>query len=57
MLTAGATQGLHLVATLMFNKNTPIFMEDPTYFIAVKVLREDFGMNIVPGKNLHLILT
>ena len=57
MLTAGATQGLHLVATLMFNNNTPIFMEDPTYFIAVKVLREDFGMNIVPGKNLHLILT
>jgi len=57
MLTAGATQGLHLVATLMFNKNTPIFMEDPTYFIAVKVLREDLGMNIVPGKNLHLILT
>ncbi|KAH3718541.1 uncharacterized protein LOC127856015 [Dreissena polymorpha] len=48
MVTAGATQGLHLVATVMFNKDTPVFMEDPTYFIAVKILREDFGMNIIP---------
>ncbi|WAQ93536.1 ARAT1-like protein, partial [Mya arenaria] len=48
MVSAGATQGLHLVATVMFNKDTPIFIEDPTYFIAVKILREDFGMNIIP---------
>ncbi|XP_053373650.1 2-aminoadipate transaminase-like isoform X2 [Mercenaria mercenaria] len=48
MVTAGATQGLHLVATVMFDKDTPVFMEDPTYFIAVKILREDFGMNIIP---------
>lgn len=50
MVTAGATQGLHLVASVMFDKDTPVFMEDPTYFIAVKILREDFGMNIIPGK-------
>lgn len=50
MVTAGATQGLHLVASVMFDKDTPVFMEDPTYFIAVKILREDLGMNIIPGK-------
>ncbi|KAH3718241.1 hypothetical protein DPMN_061041 [Dreissena polymorpha] len=48
MVTAGATQGLHLVATVMFNKDTPVFMEDPTYFLAVNIIREDFGMNIKP---------
>ncbi|XP_052245602.1 uncharacterized protein LOC127854579 [Dreissena polymorpha] len=52
MVTAGATQGLHLVATVMFNKDTPVFMEDPTYFLAVNIIREDFGMNIKPGIRL-----
>jgi DNA-binding transcriptional MocR family regulator len=52
MATAGATQGLHLVATVMFDKTTPVFVEDPTYFIAIKILREDFGMNIIPGRFL-----
>ncbi|XP_060574846.1 2-aminoadipate transaminase-like [Ruditapes philippinarum] len=48
MVTAGATQGLHLIASVMFDKDTPVFMEDPSYFIAVKILTDDFGMNIVP---------
>ena len=49
MVTAGATQGLHLVSTVMFDKSTPVFMEDPSYFIALKMLKEDFGMNIIPS--------
>lgn len=53
MVTAGATQGLHLVSTVMFDKDTPVFMEDPSYFIALKMLKEDFGMNIIPS-NVHL---
>lgn len=48
MVTAGATQGLHLISTVMFDKTTPVFMEDPSYFIALKMLKEDFGMNIIP---------
>ena len=56
MVTAGATQGLHLVATVMFDKNTPVFMEDPTYFKAVKMLSEDLGRTIIPGETLpHLL--
>ena len=54
MASAGATQGLHLVATVMFDKTTPVFVEDPTYFIAIKILREDFGMNIIPGRSYYL---
>ena len=50
MVTAGATQGLHLVSTVMFDKSTPVFIEDPSYFIALKMIKEDFGMNIVPGE-------
>ncbi|KAL4222845.1 hypothetical protein ACF0H5_018885 [Mactra antiquata] len=47
MVTAGATQGLHLVATVMFDKDTPIFIEDPTYFIGQKMLKDDLGMNVI----------
>ena len=50
MVTAGATQGLHLISTVMFDKSTPVFMEDPSYFIALKMLKEDLGMNIIPGR-------
>ena len=52
MVTAGATQGLHLVSTVMFDKTTPVFMEDPSYFIALKMLKEDFAMNIIPSNVL-----
>ncbi|KAK3603662.1 hypothetical protein CHS0354_017382 [Potamilus streckersoni] len=48
MVTAGATQGLHLVATVMFDRTTPVFVEDPTYFIAIKILKDDFKMNVIP---------
>ena len=56
MVTAGATQGLHLVSTVMFDKSTPVFMEDPSYFIALKMLKEDFGMNIIPSITLCIFV-
>lgn len=47
-VTAGATQGLHLVTTVMFDKDIPIFVEDPSYFIAIKILTKDLGMKVIP---------
>ncbi|KAL5006606.1 hypothetical protein ScPMuIL_015412 [Solemya velum] len=47
MVTAGATQGLHLISTVLFDVNTPVFVEDPTYFIAITMLQQDLGMNII----------
>ena len=49
MLTAGATHGLHFVATTLLGSNATVFIEDPTYFLAITMLRDDFGMNVVPG--------
>ena len=63
MLTAGATHGLHLVATTILGPNAVVFIEDPTYFLAITMLRDDFGMKIVPGnpaiyfQNLQLIFS
>lgn len=50
MVTAGATQGLHLISTVLFDVNTPVFVEDPTYFIAITMLQQDLGMNIISGE-------
>ena len=50
MLTSGASYGLMIVAALLFRKGTTVFVEDPTYFIAIDVLSSDMDMNIVPGK-------
>ena len=49
MLTAGATHGLHFVATTLLGPNAVVFIEDPTYFLAITMLRDDFGMKVVPG--------
>ncbi|XP_046360905.1 uncharacterized protein YER152C-like [Haliotis rufescens] len=48
MLTAGATQGLHFLASLLFSKNTVAFVEDPTYYAAYRLLQHDLQMNVVP---------
>ncbi|XP_076454717.1 2-aminoadipate transaminase-like [Babylonia areolata] len=48
MVTAGATQALHMVATLLFNSGTVVFTEDPTYFAACSMLKKDFQMELVP---------
>ncbi|OWF50460.1 uncharacterized protein YER152C-like [Mizuhopecten yessoensis] len=48
MVTAGATHGLHLTATVLFKEDIPVFVEDPTYFIAIKMLGKDLGRTVIP---------
>jgi DNA-binding transcriptional MocR family regulator len=42
VLTCGATNGLHLAATTLMSQNRPLvaFVECPTYFIALNVLKK-----------------
>lgn len=48
MVTAGASHGLYLTASLLLNEGSIVFVEDPTYFIAIHVLKTDLKMNVVP---------
>lgn len=48
MVTAGATQGLHIILSLLCDKGSPIFVEDPSYFFAMGMIRDDLQMNLVP---------
>lgn len=50
VVTAGATQGLSLLSSLFFTAGDLVFVEDPTYFIALRILQEDLGLNCVPGQ-------
>ena len=46
MLTCGATHGLHLVASTLVQHGGVVFVEDPTYFLALDVLQSDLGLQI-----------
>ncbi|XP_060076791.1 uncharacterized protein LOC132556399 [Ylistrum balloti] len=48
MVTAGATHGIHLTASVLFDKDIPVFVEDPTYFIAINILQKDLGKLVIP---------
>jgi DNA-binding transcriptional MocR family regulator len=48
-ITAGATQGLHLATTVLMSLDSPIFVEDPSYFLAIGMFREDFRYPVIPG--------
>ncbi|XP_012946337.1 uncharacterized HTH-type transcriptional regulator YdfD [Aplysia californica] len=48
MLTAGASHGLHMVLTLLFGRDNPVFTEDPSYFYGFKMIRTDLQRNLVP---------
>ena len=48
--TCGATYGLMMLTCTMFKKGDYVFVEDPTYFIAIKIFQDDFGLNVIPGK-------
>ncbi|KAL8574965.1 hypothetical protein ACOMHN_064497 [Nucella lapillus] len=48
IVTAGATQALHMVSTILFNAHCPVFMEDPTYFAAYNMIHKDLSMEVVP---------
>ncbi|KAH9514571.1 hypothetical protein Btru_025677 [Bulinus truncatus] len=56
MVTAGATQGLHAILSLLCEKDSPVFLEDPTYFLASRMIKEDLKLSTVPGVYTHLIL-
>ena len=52
MVTAGATHGLHLVGSVLLPPRATVYVEDPTYFIAINLLRDDLGLNIQAGKDV-----
>ena len=49
-MTSGATHGLHLVASVLLPGGAPVFVEDPTYFIAIDIAKKDLGREVIPGK-------
>lgn len=48
MVTAGASQALALICTLFTQPGDTVFVEEPSYFLALRILREDFRLNAVP---------
>ena len=47
--TAGATQGLNLLSHMLFSAGDIAFVEDPTYFLAMKMFN-DAGMKVIGCK-------
>lgn len=48
-ITAAATQGIHLATTVLMSKDAPIFVEDPTFFIAHGMFQRDYEHRVIPG--------
>lgn len=48
MITAGASQALDQICTLYTQPGDTIFVEEPSYFIALRILLEDHKLNAVP---------
>jgi 2-aminoadipate transaminase len=46
-VTAGASMGLHLICSLFTSPGDTIFVEEPTYFFALRIFA-DHGLNLVP---------
>ncbi|GFN88375.1 aspartate aminotransferase [Plakobranchus ocellatus] len=49
IVTAGATQGLHFALSILAENSAPVLVEDPTYFIALKIFQKDLNRTVVPG--------
>ncbi len=47
--TAGASMGLVLLSNLLFTSTDLVFVENPTYFVATKIVGQDCDMTMVPG--------
>ncbi|XP_062578341.1 uncharacterized protein LOC134240262 [Saccostrea cucullata] len=47
-ITVGATHGIHLVTTVLLGKDVPIFVEDPSFFLALGMFKDDFGHQVIP---------
>jgi DNA-binding transcriptional MocR family regulator len=39
-----------MLTITMFKPGDYVFVEDPTYFIAIKIFRDDLGLNVISGK-------
>jgi len=48
VLTCGATNGLHLVTSCLVKQGGVVFVENPTYFIALNILHGDMGLSVCP---------
>ena len=48
MVTAGASQALNLLCTLLARPGDTVFVEEPSYFLALRILQEDHRLNAVP---------
>ena len=49
IVTNGASQGLYMLSSLLFSRGDVVFVEDPTYFLALKLFQDDMGFRCVPG--------
>jgi 2-aminoadipate transaminase len=47
LITSGASMGLHLLCTLFSRPGDTIFVEEPTYFYALRIFA-DHGLHLVP---------
>lgn len=45
--TAGASQGLQVLLSTLFQSGDVAFVEDPTYFLSIKMLKDDLNMKVV----------
>ncbi len=48
MITAGASQALSLICTFFTQPGDTVFVEEPSYFLALRILQEDHRLKIVP---------
>lgn len=48
MITAGASQALALICTLFTRPGDTVFVEEPSYFLALRILQEDHRLKTVP---------
>lgn len=48
IVTTGATNGLFLTCSLLLDSQAVVFVENPTYFIALKILSQDLGFKVIP---------
>ncbi len=46
-ITNGASMGLHLICTFFSHPGDTVFVEEPTYFLALRIFAEH-GLNLVP---------
>lgn len=46
-VNAGATQGFQCVGSLLFQQGDLAFVEEPTYFLGLLAMRDDFDMKVI----------